>query len=164
LTGDRRFDRYLVMPLAVVMAASLCVMMTLVFVDVFGRYLLDSPIRGSYEIMQCLMALLVFSGFPLVAASREHIVVGVFLDSGGKWVSAIRDVVINLASAGVTAYLAMRLFDQAVSLGKSGQVTGLSNIPLAPFTYFMCTMSALTVAVFVLHALQKINALCRSCR
>ena len=145
-------ERYFRIPLTAVLAVSLFAMMALVFADVLGRYFLDSPIRGSYELTQTLMAIVVFSGFPLVTQSREHITVAILQNLGGKWASTLRGIGIDLVSAVVVGFMALRLWDQAVSLGKSGYVIGLVAIPMAPFAYFMCVMSLAAAAVCFVHA------------
>jgi TRAP-type C4-dicarboxylate transport system permease small subunit len=139
--------------LAAALAASLFAMMALVSIDVLGRYVFNAPIRGAFEIMQCLMALVVFTGMPLVTESREHIAVGLLDAVGGPRFALLRGFFNNAVSTAVTGFIAMRLWDQGASMAKSGTVIGLVAIPVAPFAYFMSLMSGVTAAAFLAHAL-----------
>ena len=64
--------------LGFVAAAVLFAMMTLTFVDVFGRKFFTKPIYGAYEITEFLMGMLIFSALPLVTARQGHVTIDVF--------------------------------------------------------------------------------------
>jgi len=151
-------ERYFRLPLAFLLATSLLAMMALVFIDVFGRYFFGAPIRGSYEITQCLMALVVFFGFPLVTEAREHITVGLFQEIGGAGFRRWRRIAIDALSAGVVVFMGLRLWEQGEALARSAQVSGLTNIPIAPFAFFMSVMSFLGAAVFLAQATLRAGA------
>jgi len=42
-------------------------MMVLTFVDVVGRYLLNRPLRGAFELTELGLVVLIFAGLPLVS-------------------------------------------------------------------------------------------------
>src|SRR5258708_25169297 len=48
-------------------------MMVLTFFDVVGRYLLNKPIRGAFEITELGLLVLIFAGLPLVSHADEHV-------------------------------------------------------------------------------------------
>src|SRR5689334_24228939 len=48
-------------------------MMVLTFFDVVGRYLLNKPIRGGFEVTELLLLVLIFAGLPLVSHADEHV-------------------------------------------------------------------------------------------
>ena len=43
------------------------------FFDVVGRYLLNKPIRGAFEITELGLLVLIFAGLPLVSHADEHV-------------------------------------------------------------------------------------------
>ena len=59
-------------------ATLLAIMMVLTCADVFMRYVLHTPILGSNEMTEFLLAGVVFSGLALVTGKRSHIVVTLF--------------------------------------------------------------------------------------
>ena len=56
----------------------LFVMMMLTAVDVVGRYVLNRPVAGGFEITEMMLAALIYCGLPLVSQRREHIVIDTF--------------------------------------------------------------------------------------
>ena len=56
-------------------ATALVSLMMVTCVDVFMRYLFNRPVRGSYEIVECLMLVFVFHGMAAAFFGRRHIVI-----------------------------------------------------------------------------------------
>ncbi len=69
-------------------------LMVITVLDVVGRYVLNAPLVGAFELTKLSMGLLVFSALPLVTARERHIVVGMFepilAAHGARRVRAIR--------------------------------------------------------------------------
>ena len=62
---DAAIDRVATWTLGIVASAILFAMMTLAFVDVWGRYLLRKPVFGGYEVTEFMMGVLIFASLPL---------------------------------------------------------------------------------------------------
>ena len=56
-------------------AAALIVMMGVTLMDVFLRYVFNSPIRGSYDLVESMMAVFVFNGISTAFLQRRNIVI-----------------------------------------------------------------------------------------
>ncbi len=56
-------------------AVALVVMMCVTVVDVFLRYLFNSPIRSSYDMVEAMMVLFVFNGISTAFLQRRNIVI-----------------------------------------------------------------------------------------
>jgi TRAP-type transport system small permease protein len=56
-------------------AAALVVMMCVTIVDVFLRYVFNSPIRSSYDMVEAMMVLFVFNGMSTALLRRRNIVI-----------------------------------------------------------------------------------------
>lgn len=56
-------------------ATFLLVLMLITLVDVVGRYGFNSPVNGSFEITELLLAAIIFSALPLVVAKDQNITV-----------------------------------------------------------------------------------------
>jgi TRAP-type C4-dicarboxylate transport system permease small subunit len=74
-----------------VLAAGALVVMSLVTVaDVLLRYLLNRPVRGSYDLVECALVVFVFHGIATVFLNRQNIVI---------------DLIDGIASAGLRTAL-----------------------------------------------------------
>lgn len=130
-------------------AAMLFAMMALTFVDVIGRYVVNSPLLGAYELTEVLLALVVFGAVPLVTARNAHVTTALFDDRMGRGVKRVRDVSVGIFGSAVCAVLAWRLWEQAESAAQIGRKTPLLDVPIAPVIYFMAVMAAACVPLFI---------------
>jgi len=74
-----------------VLAACALVVMSLVTVaDVLLRYLINRPVRGSYDLVECMLVVFVFHGMATVFLNRQNIVI---------------DLIDSVASAGLRTAL-----------------------------------------------------------
>src|SRR5262249_42350870 len=69
-------------------AVALVVMMCVTVLDVFLRYLFNSPIRASYDMVEAMMALFVFNGISTAFLQRRHIVIDIIDTFVGRRVVA----------------------------------------------------------------------------
>lgn len=131
-------------------------MMSITAIDVIGRYLLNKPLPGGFELTEMMLAALIYCGLPLVSKRREHIVIDTFdtfMSPGVKRVlDVIADVVCFLTLSGI-GYL---IFRRAVRVAEYGDTTNVLKLPLAPVAYAMATMIAVAalihlVLIFVPH-------------
>src|SRR5262245_13085095 len=54
-------------------AAALVILMAVTVVDVFLRYLFRSPLRGSYDTVECMLLVFVFNGMAAALVARTHV-------------------------------------------------------------------------------------------
>jgi TRAP-type C4-dicarboxylate transport system permease small subunit len=124
-------------------------MMALIFVDVFMRYLFSAPIPGGFEIVQFMLALLIFTALPLVTWAEGHIVVSIFekffVGKRGV-VQKVGVLIVSIASLLLIAFLMWR---QALSLHASQQITGFLEWPIFPIAYVMCALTLIAVGIQV---------------
>lgn len=128
-----------------IVAINVFMMMCIIFIDVFLRYVFNAPIPGSYEIIRFMMGIMIFSAIPLVTATQGHIVVelfdGAFKGRAGK----IRDVCVGLVSfcsLGMVTYL---MYVQAGQLARFNKITGYLELPLSPLAYFMSALAVVAM-------------------
>jgi TRAP-type C4-dicarboxylate transport system permease small subunit len=135
-----------------VAAMILFAMMAVTAVDVVGRYFLNSPLQGSYELTQLFMLSLVFSALPSVTRRTEHITVGLFDNAFTGRMRAARDALIAFIVAMCAVYLAWRLYILAGRFVAFGDTTATWRIPIAPFAYggalamTLCAVASLVLA------------------
>ena len=131
-------------------------MMMLTTADVAGRYFLNTPIKGSFEIVTFLLAILIFSSFPLISWDEKHITVNLFdhLIPGGikRWL----DMALSLVSTVVVAGITERMWVQGNLMAEGQHITGFLEWPIAPIAYYASALSALTTVIMAVLTWQKI--------
>jgi TRAP-type transport system small permease protein len=125
-------------------AASLFSMMALTFVDVFSRKFLGTSIRGSLELTELLMLVVIFMGLPLASLKGEH----VFFDLLDHLLPPPLRRVQHIISNGIctivltgAAWLVWQRADRTVSMGDT---TAQLQIGIGPFHYGAAVLLALT--------------------
>lgn len=135
---------WLVRFLTLIVCILMFAMMALVFTDVTARYGFSAPITGAFEFIEFMLALLIFSGLPLVTIARGHITIGIFDDvlrGGVKWT---QQFIIALCSAGALLFIAERLFFQAEDMRIADKITGVLETPVAPIVYVLAALGFLS--------------------
>jgi TRAP-type C4-dicarboxylate transport system permease small subunit len=142
---ERRADAVL----GIVASALLFSMMVLTFFDVVGRYLLNRPIRGAFEITELGLLVLIFAGLPLVSHADEHVTMD-FIDRilPGRiarfWVRAMHAI-----CAAIMFFLAWQVWIKANRIAGYADTTDVLRVPIGPFVYFMALMIGLTGIVHI---------------
>jgi len=136
--------------LRVIAGLLLTSLMLLTTIDVVMRYIFGSPIRGSFELAELLVALLMFSGFPLVSIKNQHVCIDLLDRFFSPMVSRIVDFFAGLACVAIFAGMGLLLLRKASRMTLTGDVTIALSIPLIPFVYVMFVFVLLTVFVHVL--------------
>lgn len=133
------------------MAVFLFVMMALTAADVFGRYVLDAPISGAFEIVQYLMAIVVFAALPVTTASDSHLSVSLIPTTLRGPIWRAHRIFIRLVSAMALLLIAWRMASQAQILASSQQVSGYLEFPLAPVAAVMAVFASLAFLIIVVQ-------------
>jgi TRAP-type C4-dicarboxylate transport system permease small subunit len=133
--------------LGVLSALPLALIVTLTFVDVFARYLFARPIRGSLEIVQVAMALVIFTALPLVTRARGHITVSLIdnLVTGGA--RRVQRVLCDAVSTVALTLMTWRLFSQAMTDVAGNTKSIVLGLPQAPLVFVMCGFAAASTVV-----------------
>lgn len=130
-----------------VTAALLGGMAAVTFVDVVGRYLLNRPLRGAFELTEVLMAAVIFAALPSLTLRREHIAIDLLDRYYSPRAAKIRDFALELASGLVVACLAYEFFHEARRAQADGLYTQALQLQLAPVVFFACGALAVAAAV-----------------
>lgn len=133
--------------LEALMAIVLIAMMMLTVVDVVGRYVFNHPIPGNSEIIEYLLATLVFGTLPIASGREEHIVVDIldFLFKGRA--KQVQQILVNLVGAICLAFIGWRLVRQALQFRGFGDVSQFLRLPYEPLAWFMAALSLLSAGV-----------------
>ena len=147
--GGARMAALIRRALSAVMAALVFAMMGLTTVDVGARYLFAAPLPGGFEIMQFMMALLIFSALPLVTWNDGHIVVSIFEGWFRGRLRYVQRTFVLVVSAGTVGLISWRMWHQGDVLAEGQQITGFLEWPIAPLAYVMSGLGAVTLVVLL---------------
>jgi TRAP-type C4-dicarboxylate transport system permease small subunit len=130
-----------------IMAILLFAMMTITALDVIGRYVFNAPVPGGFEIVQYLMAVVIFASLPLTTAAERHLTVSVFENRFRGTTRHVYRIVMLSVSLAALVIIAWRMGVQASVLGRSQQVSGFLQLPLAPIAWTMTALAALAATI-----------------
>lgn len=119
----------------------------LTIVDVTGRYVFNSPVRGGVEIVQFLLGLLIFSALPLVTVKRAHITVELFDGFMSDQFKRFREVIVLIVSAGMIAFITERMWSTALEMQADQDISLDLQLPTAPIIFAIAALSAFSVIV-----------------
>ncbi|MGV3633840.1 MAG: TRAP transporter small permease [Pseudorhodoplanes sp.] len=127
-------------------------LMAVTTVDVIGRYLLNWPLRGGFEITELLLLALIFAGLPLVSRADEHVTMD-FIDAAlGARARVLLRRLVDIVCGLIILALSYRVWLRAEKIAGYGDTTDVLKIPVAPFVYFMAVMVAVTGIVHIVKA------------
>jgi len=130
-------------------------MMMLTTVDVVGRAF-SKPIKGGFEIVTFMLAILVFCSLPLITWDEKHIRVNLF----DQWIPApiLRglNVFWVMLMTIMMAIIAYRMWIQANLMAAGQHITGALEWPIAPTVYFLSVMCCLTTIILAFLSWQRL--------
>jgi TRAP-type C4-dicarboxylate transport system permease small subunit len=150
---DRALGLLCALPVALIVA--------LTFADVFARYLFAAPIRGSLEVIEFAMAMVIFTALPLVTRHRGHVTVSLIDGLVRGRLRRLKAGLCDAVSTVALALVAWRLWVQAGDDVDAGTRTKMLALPHAPLVYAMAVLaalSALLMAALTWHSLRGTEA------
>ncbi|MCX8117745.1 MAG: TRAP transporter small permease [Desulfobacterota bacterium] len=136
----------------------LIAMMLLTVVDVIGRKFFDSPITGSYELTEFMLALIVFFSVGYTQIQKGHIAMEALVSRFSSRAQALTDSIVYLISIGLGGLLTWQLVAHAKRTYLGKHETGVLHLPLYPFLLaaaFGCLLYSLVLLVDFLLSLEK---------
>ncbi len=128
-------------------ALALCILILVTIVDVFGRYVLNTPLPGAFEYVRALMAIVTFAALPLVSGRNEHLRAGILDHLMSPRVNALREPFVQLLSTVVLAGIAWRLWSESARKWMSKDILSSIDLPLWIPIAFMAVMCAAAFVV-----------------
>lgn len=136
----KQIQHYVLLALKVVVFISLCSMSLVSVVDASGRYLFNSPLIGSTEIIELLMILVIFGSIPIVSQTQSHVRVDLFQISRLNHILNIQKILVEILNSSVSLLMAYATWYKAKSLIEYGDITQMLSIPLAPFVILIMVL------------------------
>jgi TRAP-type C4-dicarboxylate transport system permease small subunit len=130
----------------------LCMMIivALISINVFLRYMFNTPLFGVYEIVEQAMFCLVFTSFAYAQTKKRHVHVTMIISKLPHIPRFICYSVTQLLSFGITCAFTYAAFVQAAYSLTKATTTASLLIPLFPF--FCAEVAAMCIFSFVLLA------------
>jgi TRAP-type C4-dicarboxylate transport system permease small subunit len=151
---EDRLDR----ALGLLSAVPLALIVVITFADVFARYLFSSPIRGSVEMIEFAMALVIFTAMPLVTRHRGHVTVSLIDGVLRGRAVAIRRLVCDGLSALALGLMAWRLALHGADDFEAGTRTIVLEWLQAPLTWAMALLAAVSALILLLQIAGQLGA------
>lgn len=160
----RGWQASVVRAVSLLLCVLLFVMVVLTFIDVLGRRLFNTPVYGANDMTEHLMALIVFSGLPLLTARRGHLSIDLldgFLlkPSWRAWHKAV-----DLLIATILALIAWQFWVLAQEAVEINEISPALMIPRAWIYTYMSACSLLAAVLALLapsplpHLLEGVTA------
>jgi TRAP-type C4-dicarboxylate transport system permease small subunit len=112
------------------------ILMFMVFADVFGRYVLNRPIKGNQDIVVMLLVLAIFLAVSYTQLKKGHIGVELLYSRLSGRIQVILDIFNYLLGTAIYGLMAWQLIQRAINIWMSPKPppTGfVLPIPYAPF-------------------------------
>ncbi len=147
--------------MCVIAAIGMGVMVLLTVADVAGRYLLNSPIKGTWEFVGLMLIIGGTWGLGQCQIEKGHIKITIFLERYSRRVKAIFNSIAALIGLAAFSLLCRQMLIMAKtyhSMGSRG-VTDTLELPFAPFMLMLAISAgviALVLLVDLVHALAEV--------
>lgn len=129
----------------------LALMMLVTFTDVFGRYVFNHPLTGSYELTEYMMVIVIGFGLAYCAVVKGHITIDIVVSRLPQQAQAIIDSATCLIGLGlfclITWQMAIHLKEHFIS----GIASVVLLIPTFPFIAALTLGSAMFTLVLLTH-------------
>lgn len=141
--------------LAGVSALLILMLIGVTCLDVVGRYLLNRPFGGAYELTQILLAALVFVALPLTSADGGHVEVDLALHLFPRGLQHALGRLAGIVSAVILVFFAWRLVLIGMDQMSDGTRTASLAIPMAPLAFLAAASCIVSAIAMILRREQR---------
>lgn len=152
-----KYDRFIVGFALLLGGACMAIMAVMTVADVLLRYIFLSPLPGTSEHTQILMAIIVFAGLIIVTREGTHIVVSLFEDQLNRWVPKLYDriyFVANVLGLGFISYAMVIVTRDMHEFEESTLVMDYPLVYLGAFILFLLFLAILQLRYLAAHGPQ----------
>jgi TRAP-type C4-dicarboxylate transport system permease small subunit len=151
--AQKLFDRLRVAQLRLASAA-LIIMMLVTVADVTLRYVFNSPIRGSYELVQVMLVIFVFNGMSTAFLQRRNIVIDLIDNFVHRYVIIVLTRISDVLTIAVVALFAYAMITPALQSFSYGEMKMELQIPI----WWMWAIALVGIAGAILCAIGALLA------
>jgi TRAP-type C4-dicarboxylate transport system permease small subunit len=125
----------------------------LIVADVCLRYLFNSPIASSNELVMFLMAVVVFSALSYTETVDGHVIIDLVVSRLPRGAKTALRVITSIISLTLFALIAQQNIVRAKALQAEGLTSSILHVPVYPFYLFAAFGCALLCVVLLIHVL-----------
>jgi TRAP-type C4-dicarboxylate transport system permease small subunit len=130
--------------------------MALVVTDVIRYGAVGKPLPGAHEVVELIAAVILSMGIGYLTFVRGHVAVGILVDRFRPRVQAVFDLFTGVIALGFTIWLTEGVAEMAIRNFRYGWVTGVLEIPRAPFMFLIALSLALTCVVLIRDVIKAV--------
>ncbi|MFA9430248.1 TRAP transporter small permease [Egicoccus sp. AB-alg2] len=147
--------------LHVAASATMLALLAWTVTDIIGRAFLNRPLRGTVELTELAVVVLVYLGLARVENQDAHISVDLFYVRFGRRGQLVLRTIAGAFSLAVVAVMTWRLYVYAGSLSAGGYTTGILRVPLFPVAMLGVAGAAMFGLAILTNLLVVVRALVR---
>ena len=155
---DLRAVAIIVVILKATIVVSAAAIMVVTVCNVVLRYFFAAPISGIDEVVQYLLAILIFAAFPIVTVNRRHFAVSLFagrVKGRALFFSHMLEFVVSLLGCAIMTW---KLASQARELLAEGMTTMVLGLPEGPLALWMSCLSGIAFIGLVMVFARYVRA------
>ena len=138
-------------------ASVLVMMMLLITMDVFLRYSFNRPLKGSFELVEFMMAVVICLGMAYTGVQKGHVAVELVVSRFSPRVQALIDSFNWLVSMGLFLLISWKAVAQARVVGLSGLASSVLHVPVFPFLLVLAFGSGFLCLVFLVNFIDSVS-------
>ena len=135
----------------------LIVLIVLTVAEVLMRFFVGISLKGSKELSEYALGILVFLTLPYCAVRCAHIVVDIATMKLSNHIKALIDTVVYFLSVILCGLLAWQLFVRGIHIAERGEVSTMLQVWLSPFVIISAIGFILLTLVYIYQWLRAIK-------
>jgi len=143
--------------LYIVGVSVLAALMFLTASDVTLRYVFNRPIKGSFDLTEFMMVVVVVFGIAHCGVMRGHVRVELVVERLPQRIQAIIDSVTGFLGFGLFSFITWQCFVYLKILIDSGLVSNILDIPVSPFVGVVGLGSAVYTLMLLVNFLESLS-------
>jgi TRAP-type transport system small permease protein len=136
---------------------ALAVLMLLTVADVFGRYFLNRPAPGKFELTELFMVFIVFLALGLAQHHNEHISLDLAYNYFPPRLKKYTNVLIDVVNLTVMAAVTWQLYEYSGRMGEGNYTTAVLQLPIQPFVIVAVAGTAAYVLAILCDLIKSIG-------
>jgi TRAP-type C4-dicarboxylate transport system permease small subunit len=139
---------------------ALALLMLLTVADVAGRYFLNRPVTGTFEVTELLMVFIVFLALGLAQHQNEHIALDLAYTYFPSRLQETTNVLIDGVNLAVMAAVTWQLYEYSVRMGQGTYTTAVLQLAIEPFVIVAIAGTASYALAIICDLIKSIGKFC----
>ena len=136
---------------------ALALLMLLTVADVFGRYFLNRPAPGTFELTELFMVFIVFLALGLAQHHNEHISLDLAYNYFPSRLKNYTNVLIDVVNLTAMAAVTWQLYEYSRRMGEDNYTTAVLQLPIQPFVIVAVAGTAAYVLAILCDLIKSIG-------